>query len=210
MCANLTSAVVIVNSQRRVIKCRSEPMIFNLFKNRCVPPCKNRRKNLSLTALVWGWGVSAVLAAESPPVYRCPGNPVLYTNSVREANVKDCKLLEGSSITVIQSNKPRSLGGGNAGTSQASGASPASGRIDPTEQRARDSDARRILETELKREEDRLASLKTEYNNGEPERLGSERSGQKYADRVAEMKAALSRKESDVEALRRELSKMRP
>ena len=52
---------------------------------------------------------------------------------------------------------------------------PAGARVDPAEQRARDSDARRILQDELQREEDRLAELKKEYNNGEPERQGNER-----------------------------------
>ena len=66
---------------------------------------------------------------------------------------------------------------------------------------------RRILEAELKKEEEQLAALQKEYNNGEPERLGDERNYQKYLDRVAALKAALARKESDVAALRRELAK---
>ncbi len=49
-----------------------------------------------------------------------------------------------------------------------------------------------------------------EYNNGEPERHGDERNYQKYLDRVAEMKAAIARKESDVAAIRREIAKLPP
>jgi hypothetical protein len=41
-----------------------------------------------------------------------------------------------------------------------------------TDQRARDNDARAILESELKKAEARQAELLKEYNNGEPDKLG--------------------------------------
>ena len=75
------------------------------------------------------------------------------------------------------------------------------------EQKARDTDARRILEAELRKEQAALDALKKEYNEGQPERRGDERNYQKYQDRVNEMKAALTRKEADVASLQRELSK---
>ena len=65
-----------------------------------------------------------------------------------------------------------------------------------------------IGKAELKREEDNLAALQKDYNNGEPERLGDERNYQKYLDRVADMKAAIARKESDIAAIKREISKL--
>ena len=69
-------------------------------------------------------------------------------------------------------------------------------------------DARRILAEELKREEDRLATLVKDYNNGEPEKLGPEtRNHQKYLDRVAALKAELERLESDIAGLQRELGR---
>jgi len=74
-------------------------------------------------------------------------------------------------------------------------------------QKARDSDARRILSAELQTEQERLAALQKDFNNGEPERQGNERNYQKYLDRVAEMKAAIARKEGDIAALKRELAK---
>jgi hypothetical protein len=85
---------------------------------------------------------------------------------------------------------------------------PPEARIDPAEQRARDSDARRILTEELQREERRLAELQREYNGGEPERRGDERNYQRYLDRVAELKAGISRKEADIAAIRREIGKL--
>ena len=149
-------------------------------------------------------GTSPNASSGGGPVYSCPGPTVLYTNSVsaNEARERGCRTIEGAPITIVPATRPRT--NGNA----ASAAKPGENRIDPAEQRARDSDARRILGDELRREEDRLAQLRREYNNGEPERNGDERNYQRYLDRVAEMKAAIARKEADVGAIRRELSKL--
>lgn len=138
-------------------------------------------------------------AAGDKQVYRCPGN--LYTDSLspKEAAAKGCKTLEGAPITVLQTVQPRR---------EAKEGRSKDAKVDPAEQRARDSDARRILEEELKKQQDALAALKKEYNDGQPERRGDEKNYQKYLDRVAEMKAAVARQEADVEALKRELAKM--
>jgi hypothetical protein len=144
----------------------------------------------------------------SVAVYRCPGPPVLYTDQITSAEARErgCRLIEGSPVTVIQMPRPR------AAAPQANSASPARGgpdsRVDQTAQRTRDAEARRILEAELKREEDKLAALKREYNNGEPERLGNERNYQTYIDRVAGLKASITRSESDIAALKREIAKL--
>ena len=164
-----------------------------------------------------GWGRVALLcavvtlaqaqpaASAAAAVYRCPGNPVLYTDSIsaKEAKDKGCRVLEGTPITVIQGPKPRLAATPVPTTSSG----PVASRIDPADQRVRDNDARRILDAELKREEERLAAMKAEYNNGEPERLGNEKNFQKYIERVADMKSAIARKESDIAAIKRELTK---
>jgi hypothetical protein len=144
-------------------------------------------------------------------VYRCPGNPESYSNllSAEEAKAKGCRTIEGAPISIVQTPRPRPASA-TAQAPQASGARPADTRVDAADQRARDSDARRILGDELRREEARLAEMRKEYNNGEPERQGGERNYQKYLDRVAEMKAAIQRKEADVAALKRELAKLPP
>jgi hypothetical protein len=158
----------------------------------------------SLLALAVLFVPMAAALAQERPVYRCPGPPVLYTDAItaQEARDRGCRTIEGAPITIVPAVKPR------ATTPPASGGKPGEGRVDPAEQRARDTDARRILGDELRREEDRLASLRKDYNNGEPERNGDERNYQRYIDRVAEMKAAIARKEADVAALKRELSKL--
>lgn len=103
---------------------------------------------------------------------------------------------------------------GAAGGSAASGASTQAGaagatRVDAATQRARDSDRRRIIEDELRREEQRLADARREFNNGEPERRADERNYQKYLDRVEQLKADIARGEGNVASLKRELGALR-
>ncbi len=138
--------------------------------------------------------------ADSSVMYRCPGNDYNNTLSAKEAKDRGCRTLEGAPITVIQTTKPRPVPPAAASTNGA--------RVDPVDQRARDNDARRILETELQREQDRLSQMQAEYNNGQPERQGNEKNYQKYLDRVADLKTAIARKESDIAAIKRELQKL--
>lgn len=142
--------------------------------------------------------------AQSPSTYYiCPGNTFTNTITAKEAEQRGCKLREAQQPTTISGPRVRAPSDGNA-----LGARAGEGRIDSAEQRARDSDARRILEQELRREESELEALRAEYRNGQPERRGDERNYQKYMDRVSELKAAIARKESDVDAIRRELGKL--
>lgn len=163
---------------------------------------------LVLAALPALTGGAALAQESSKPVYRCPGPPVLYTDalSADEAREKGCRTLEGASVTVVQVPRPRPP----ASAASAGGPRNGESRVDPAAQRARDSDARRILADELAREQERLVALQREFNNGEPERRGDERNFQRYQERVAEMRAAISRKEADIAAIRRELSKLTP
>lgn len=169
-------------------------MNWNMYRTKAV------RGSLQTIVAVAALGAVTVAQAQEKPVYRCPGN--LYTDaySPKEAHDKGCKTLEGAPITVIQSVAPRAASGGKASSGTTAGE-----KVSSDEQKARDSDAKRILEAELKKEEEALAALQKEYNNGQPERRGDEKNAQKYLDRVAEMKAAITRKEADVAALRREL-----
>ncbi len=151
-------------------------------------------------------------AAAQGAVFRCPGNPETYTNLLgpQEAKDKGCRTIDGAPITVIQATpRPKPVGGA-ASVQNGAASRPGDTRVDPSAQRARDSDARRILGDELVREEERLAALRKEFNNGEPERRGDERNYQRYLDRVAELKASILRKESDVAALKREMAKLPP
>lgn len=148
--------------------------------------------------------MAATALAQDTAVYRC-GNE--YTNAVRDAKdakSRGCKLVEGGNVTIIHSNPP-----GTVAAPVRAPVVPSSPRNDGAEQRARDSDARMILESELKKAEVRQAALLKEYNSGEPEKQGGEaRNYQKYIDRVAELKASIARNDSDIAGLKRELLRL--
>jgi hypothetical protein len=163
-------------------------------------------KHLYLGLIVWGVVVAPGFAQE--PIYRC-GNE--YTNTKPDARVnKDCKLVEGGNVTVVQGTRvPKASSNKAPGT--ANGSSPSGAQVDAGQQKARDSDARLILQEELKKTQAHQEELKKDYNNGEPEKRGDEsRNHQKYLDRVAELKASLTRNESDMAGIRRELDRLQP
>jgi hypothetical protein len=135
-------------------------------------------------------------------IYRC-GNE--YTNNASEAQARGCKVVEGGNVTVVEGTRVATT---PAAPVRVANAPQAAQRVDSNEQRARDNDARAILESELKKAEARRADLLKEYNNGEPEKQGPEaRNHQKYLDRVAELKANIARNESDIAGIRRELGR---
>ena len=150
---------------------------------------------------------AAVMAAEGGTMYRCPGNDYNNTISAKEAKDRGCHTIESAPVSIVQGTRPRTAAASGPAITSASAPSL---RVDPAVQKVRDSDARRILAAELQTEQERLAALQKDFNNGEPERQGNERNFQKYADRVAEMKAAIARKEGDIAAIRRELAKLPP
>ena len=132
-------------------------------------------------------------------IYRC-GNE--YTNTVPSPQTKGCKLLEGGNVTVVQGTRTAAL------SPVRSPAASSGQRVDAAEQKARDSDAVQILESELKKAQERQLELQKEYNNGEPEKRADElRNAQKYLDRVAALKASLARNEADMAGIRRELGR---
>lgn len=161
------------------------------------------------------WIIAAlpVAAFAQDRIYRC-GNE--YTNNATQAKERGCKLVEGGNVTVIQGSRPSGGGGAASGgtsaasSSSASSASPAGApRVTNNDQRARDSDARAILETELRKAEARHAELLKEYNGGQPERNALDlRNPQRYMERTAELKASVARSESDIAGIKRELSRL--
>jgi hypothetical protein len=191
------------------------------------------RFTLSKTGLasVRAVAVAVVLAAPSwdadAAVYRCPGQVLTYTDQLTPAQAKErgCTVVENAPVTIVNGNRARpqanaaGTAAGRGGTPSASGAGAATGaaaapsrggdaQVSEREQRERDRDAKRILEDEIARERDKLAAMKKDFNNGEPERMGGERNFQKYLDRVEEMRQAIARKEADIAAIERELSKV--
>jgi len=128
-------------------------------------------------------------------IYRC-GNE--YTNMVSRAQEKTCTLITTGNVNLLPADK----------ASGAKLARPAV-RQDAQAQRLKDTEARTILESELKKAQSQLAELKQEYQGGEPEKLGPEtRNYQKYLDRKTELKARLDRTEADIVSLRREIGRL--
>lgn len=161
-------------------------------------------------------GALALLAGLALPalaqdkIYRC-GNE--YTNNPGDAKGRGCKLVEGGNLTVIEGLRPQPAAKSASGQGRpaANGARSESARVDDAEQRARDADARAILEAELRKAEARLADLRLEYRDGEPEKRPEElRNPPRYQERVAALKDQISRAESDVAALKRELARTAP
>ena len=147
--------------------------------------------------------LAAVASAQAQDaIYRC-GNE--YTNNAAVAKQRGCTPLQGGNITIIEGTRP-------AVASPSPAAAPRPGnapRVDSAAQRQRDADARATLEAELRKAEQRLADAQKAYANGEPEKQGIEsRNYQRYLDRVAELKDAVTRAENDVAGIRRELQRL--
>lgn len=140
-------------------------------------------------------------------IYRC-GNE--YTNNASQAKERGCKLVEGGNVTVVQGARPGGAPAASGGNAPSASTSPANApRVDTNDQRARDSDARAILEAELRKAEARQAEIAKEYNNGEPQRTALElRNPQLWMERTAELKASLARADSDVAGIKRELARL--
>jgi hypothetical protein len=134
-------------------------------------------------------------------IYRCESDSgvPLYQN----APGKNCKKLDLTPVSTIPT--PKATVAKSTGASSAAPSRVEFPKVDSSSQGARDSDKRRILDEELKKEEARLADLRKEYNGGDVERRADERNFEKYQTRVQKIKDDLARAESNVKSLRTEL-----
>jgi len=143
-------------------------------------------------------------AAQAQQIYLCvnaEGRKEL-TDTRRGAHCKPLDL-PGASI-------PAPSGTPRRAAAPAAAVAPANfPRVDSSEQKARDADRRAILTDELNTETRKLAELRKDFNNGEPERRADERNAARYQERVASMKDAIARTEQNVEALKRELANIK-
>ena len=118
---------------------------------------------------------------------------------------KGCKRIDLPSLSMVPAPKKTTLQTVSKATS-----SPADfPKIDSGTQKARDTDRKQILMDEMRNEEQKLASLKKEFNDGEPERRGDERNYAKYQERAAAMKEDIGRAEKNIEALKREIANLK-
>ena len=156
-------------------------------------------------ALVVALPVAAQATSDGGVMYRCPGNDYSNTISAAEAEKRRCKKVENAAVTILQ---PADAASAPPPPPAPPAALETTSRADSEALRARASNVRRALEGKLKTEEGRLSVLEQEFNGGEPERRIDEFDFQKYLDRVAAMRTAITRKQIEIAELRREIDKL--
>jgi hypothetical protein len=139
-------------------------------------------------------------------VYKCEteSGAVLYQNMPGRA----CKVMDLPSQNTIPAPRlPVSKATGGGAASMPVQASSPSGfpKVDGATQKSRDSDRKRIIEDEWKKEKNKLSDLERDFNGGQPERRSDERNFAKYEERVGKMRDEIVRTKSNVESLEREL-----
>lgn len=129
-------------------------------------------------------------------------------NGVREyrntGDIRGCRKLDTESLSSIPA--PPAVVQAKAAAASSDQGFP---RVDSVVQKRRDQERLQILMDEIRDEQAKLAELKKTYQNGEPERLGSERNYAKYQERVALMKDEIQRTEKNIEALQREIGNLK-
>ena len=165
-----------------------------------------------LLAALW---LSATGLAQTPAeIYRC-GNA--YTN--QPVAGADCARMGATPVTVIEGTRVHATPGApvspattgavsNPRAAAVSDAAPNT-KVDAQAQRERDQQARQILEAELAKAIAAQAEIARLWNNGEPHKQGDEfKNPARYQERLAQMRMALMRSESDIAGLRRELARL--
>ncbi len=155
-----------------------------------------------------------IATAAQAEIFRCElaNGVVEYNNTNSASKDRNCKRVDLPQITTIPAPKfPAAAAASKSGQQSAAKSSSPSDfpKVDASTQKARDTDRKRIIEDELKREEGKLAELKKTFNGGEPERQGDERNFQKYQDRVDRMREEINRVEANVGSLRKELASVK-
>ena len=145
------------------------------------------------------WILASPVMAQGVFICVQPNGTREYRNN---GDTRGCRKLDLETISTIPS-PPASQQAKNAAVD------PSFPRIDSQIQKRRDQDRLQILMEEVRTEESRLSELRRDYQNGEPERLGSERNYAKYQERVAQMKDDILRTEKNIEALKREIGNLK-
>ena len=139
-------------------------------------------------------------------IYRC-GNE--YTNSASIAKQRNCQVVDGGHVTVVHTGGAKSSASESKSTaSSANGGNRNAVQVDPGQQKARDNDAKAILQGELSKAQEKLNALKAEYNDGNPTKTALElRNPQVFNERLEALKANITRQEADIAGIQRELAR---
>jgi hypothetical protein len=151
-----------------------------------------------------GWSLQGVA---SEAVYRC-GND--YTNDAQRAKLEKCRLLDSGAVVTVPSHKrtmdvqKQATSGIHSKPSQQAGQTvgrPSSTPAVSELQQKRDSDAKLIIESELKKTEVQLADLRRQFDQIPASVSGSE------LEKKAGLKQQIARHEADIVSLKRELKR---
>ena len=153
-------------------------------------------------------GVQAQAGPASSQIFLCSGAGGVpeYRNG---PGGKGCKPLDLPDVVTVPAGRPMPRAVQRAAQQPTETGAADFPRVDRLTQRNRDSERRAVLQEELRSEEARLATLRAEYNQGQPERQGNERNNQRYLERVDRLSADIARSEANAAALRRELANLK-
>lgn len=159
--------------------------------------------------------LSAVAGPLYADIWKCtsPNGDVLFTSDRVEAKQKNCTQI---TVTPVVVSPPMPSGGAPAPAPRNSDARPAPAttpggfpKVAPQVQQQRDTDRKRILETELINEEKNLQDAKRELAEQENTRLGSERNAQRMNERIEPYQKKVKLHEDNIANLRKELANVR-
>jgi hypothetical protein len=159
---------------------------------------------------LWLLAITALPAAAQQPsdaIWACVDDQGHKTFQ-NTGNGKGCRRIDGLIATIPgTSSAPPQRSPSTSGV-ETRGVSPASfPRVDRDTQRLRDTDRRRILEDELRVEQQRLVRLRDDFNSGSPRPLADETAGSPvYRDRVQRLLEDIQRSEGYIASLQRELA----
>ena len=123
------------------------------------------------------------------------------------SNVAPPKGLRRLSCDIVE-DPPRSAAG--RGSARSAPTPEGFPKVSPEVQRSRDDTRRKILDDELANEEKLLADARDAYGNGAPQPLPEEKSdAEKYRQRIAKLRQAVTVHERNVDALRKEIARTR-
>jgi len=148
-------------------------------------------------------------AAQSDAIWACEDDQgrKVFQNV---GNGRGCRRIDGL-IATVPGTVPAPQQRPPSAAPAASGVSPASfPKVDRDVQRLRDVDRRRILEDELRVEQDRLVRLRQDFNNGSPRLQPDETAAStSYRERVQRLMEDIQRSEGSIASLKRELTPAR-
>ncbi|MSP97253.1 MAG: DUF4124 domain-containing protein [Betaproteobacteria bacterium] len=155
--------------------------------------------------------ITGCLPVAQAQIYRCvdPSGHSTYSNDKEGVGNKKCTVVSRE-VSVVPASGSGAAPAPAGAAAKPPAAQPASAsRIDPSLQRNRDNDRRRILEEEMQNAERQLVAAKQGLAQQEATRSGDEKNYQKVLERLKPYQNEVRINEENVAALRREISTLR-